>query len=185
MRTKRSLLSGVLRYLPILALIFCTLPCLLAQEKAKDILSPISEKTRNEWYARYDRAQAKRTSGLIFAIGATVPLAFGAWDYSRRFDEVSIPGSSYDVIRCSGGVCVDTVVREASTISKVENSGRRNLAIVELVGGGALFIWGLVRAQTGAAEMRELEDQRRKWGTIGFAPVGTGRGWMICYQKTF
>lgn len=157
----------------------------LGQEKAITPLPRVSEKTRAEWQARYDLAANKKLSGWIYFAAGVPLITFGAWDYSSRFDEVVVPGDSYDVIRCSGGVCLDTVVREPSTLSKVENPGRRNLAIASLAGGAALSIWGLSRIGSAATEMRNLEDQRRNWGSVILLPGRAGRGWLICYQRTF
>ena len=149
----------------VMALILCTLPALLAQENGPAALPQVSEKTKAEWLYRYEGARNKRRNGwLWFASGAGC-VALGAVDYSRRFDTVVLPGTSYAY--------------------KVENRTRRNLAIAGLAGGAALAVWGAIRVESGGSEMRTLEDERRNWGAIGFTPVPAGRGWMISYQRTF
>jgi len=171
--------------LTILALIFCVTVELCGQSGPGPTSPQVSEETKTAWQMRYDSARSKKLSGWMYVAASAIPLAIGGFDYARRFDSVAVPGASYDVISCSGGVCVNTVVREASTISRVENPGRRNVAIAFFVGGAAMSIWGISRVQGGAHDMRKLEEQRRKWGTVSFAPIPAGRGWMLSYKRTF
>jgi hypothetical protein len=171
--------------LTILALIFCVTVELCGQSAAGPASPQVSEETKTAWQMRYDSARSKKLSGWMYVAASAIPLAIGGFDYARRFDSVAVPGASYDVISCSGGVCINTVVREASTISRVENPGRRNVAIAFFVGGAACSIWGITRVQGGAHDMRKLEEQRRKWGTVSFAPIPAGRGWLLSYERTF
>jgi hypothetical protein len=169
----------------ILGLILCATTGVYGQIGPAPGLSQASEETRMVWQMRYDSAQNRKSTSWIYIGAGGILLAFGGVDYARRFDEIAVPGNSYDAIRCSGGVCVNVVVREPSTVSRVENPARRNLAIASLAGGAALSLWGLIRAGNAGTEMRRLEEQRRKWGSISLAPGPAGRGWLICYQRTF
>lgn len=119
----------MLKTFVIIALMLSLSSGLLAEEKGGVALPRVSEKIRAEWQRRYDRAENRRHNGWYWFAAGTTMVALGAWDYSRRFDQIAVPGASYDVINCSGGTCINTVIQEPASLSKVENPGRRNVAI--------------------------------------------------------
>ena len=118
-----------------------------------------------DWNLRHENAKHRRNSGwMMLGIGAGSSCS-AVVSYIRAKDKLEILPDG--------------------RMQFTDNSRVRAFDIVWMAGGAALAIWGAIRAESGASEMRTIDAEKRNWGTLAFAPVRSGRGWTVSYQRTF
>jgi len=121
------------------------------------------------WRQRYDSARSKKNSGWALAGAGLGTMGGGLALFLMRYEDVTI---------------VDPYTGFVYTF-RVCNKTRRNASVALYASGAGLWLWGIIRRNSGASEMHRLEAEGRSKGYITLGPSPDGRGVMVSYNLTF